>query len=800
MPVRESQQISHQDLGCKVCQKIVRLILQTPFEDETSVSLGPVSDLLAGTCPHINFIRSVKYERGSVPRYGSRELWMIKEPEGKGWHLGVQYTSLEARGTVSGWSLTRKVELVARTDLSEGDLTGRARILDPQWIDVNLIQAWQSCCVSDHGAKCDKPIVQALDRFCPQWLIDVAQGCVVSSQGRENERFVTLSYTWGQTDNFRTNKNNIAQVQRTGALFSGEIALKTPQTIRNAIALTKILGLGLLWVDSLCIIQDDQESLTNDLRQMHRIYASSFLTIIAEDGHDADHGLRGLKGISLPRTTGQVVFPLAGGERLAMESSSPLIRASARIPKRLENPRHYSQRMWTFQEMVFAKRRLVFGSDMVKWQCNCVEWHEHLVAQTQDNGAVRTQELSRVLSALKVSLPDLSHLSEIITQFNDRSLTYDEDVGNAFLGTQTLLELIGHGDFLFGHPEFWFDISLCWSSWSSPFDDNSNLRRRIPSRSFKGDAFHDNLPSWSWMGWQGKTHFPMDSEFQDRIHNYTPCGFTQPVTKWYTMETPAEPIRRPINSQWYQFKALATQQQILAGWQLVAFDPPVKHLYHSAPEPREDLLIPRSMPKQLPQYKFTRLSQESEADPAIWYAIPGKIPQHVTIGNAEQQRQCLWCKTSRSFVYVNGMSLDESHSRFHPVTDESGKLVGGLELYFLGSSQFLSSKVKIELIAIVKGWTTEEPSFHIIPNVGYELRDITEEEEATIKESLPQRKDYEVPWSQAWDEAAREKKDCYFVLWIERVKEVAYRKAMGFIWAADWERLREMEDIEVVLN
>lgn len=198
----------------------------------------------------------------------------------------------------------------------------------------------------------------------------MVEGCIVPCED-ECPRFLALSYTWGKTKNFLTKKNNINHARKPGALLTGPIFKNTPETIRNAIAFTKALGETRLWVDSLCIIQDDEAALLHDLRHMHRIYASSVLTIVAEDGQDAEFGLRGLRGLSPPKAADQKVFSMAAGERL-------LLVGSKRVNHQV-SIYYYKERVWTFQERIFTKRRLIFTSlGSVMWQCNCAEWDEHL--------------------------------------------------------------------------------------------------------------------------------------------------------------------------------------------------------------------------------------------------------------------------------------------------------------------------------------------------------------------------------------------------------------------------------------
>jgi hypothetical protein len=101
----------------------------------------------------------------------------------------------------------------------------------------------------------------------------------------------------------KSNKANIYFLIFAGG---GASTLKTrkgnlPKTIRNAIDLVDQLGIQHLWVDCLCIIQDDTDSKHDQIQAMSGIYANAYVTIIAGNGWDANHGLRGIQGVTEPR-------------------------------------------------------------------------------------------------------------------------------------------------------------------------------------------------------------------------------------------------------------------------------------------------------------------------------------------------------------------------------------------------------------------------------------------------------------------------------------------------------------------
>lgn len=86
--------------------------------------------------------------------------------------------------------------------------------------------------------------------------------------------YVCLSYCWGNTENAgRTTISNISQYLENIPLD------QLPNTIRDAILLCAKLKFWYIWIDRLCIIQDDKDDWTNQAAQMSRIYSKATLTI-----------------------------------------------------------------------------------------------------------------------------------------------------------------------------------------------------------------------------------------------------------------------------------------------------------------------------------------------------------------------------------------------------------------------------------------------------------------------------------------------------------------------------------------
>ena len=186
--------------------------------------------------------------------------------------------------------------------LSEGSSEHVGVVLDPNWVDLERTRKWIKSCDTKHG-KC---LCQFLDPGAlfptrDMYLISVARNCLIKANG--GERYVALSYVWGtRVRHFRTSKATLNLLQSNDSITNTEIRDHLPGTIIRAMHLTSLLGLDLLWVDSLCIVEDDPVHTAAQIDSMASIFLNSYLTLCAADGIDANSGLRGVPECSQPRS------------------------------------------------------------------------------------------------------------------------------------------------------------------------------------------------------------------------------------------------------------------------------------------------------------------------------------------------------------------------------------------------------------------------------------------------------------------------------------------------------------------
>ncbi|KAK4031566.1 HET-domain-containing protein, partial [Parachaetomium inaequale] len=390
--------------------------------------------------------------------------------------------------------------------------TIRNRLFPPPklgpWLDLGRVRRWLDHCNVHHIAHCQlSPQSEQLFNHLPRRLIDVQRRCLVPA--KPSRRYAALSYVWGITPSFKTLRRNIDRLQQDGALdieawaqgARGESGVGQPlfpSTIRDAMELTRQLGEGLLWVDALCIVQDDDEDRQHQLSRMGSIYANAYVTIVAANGTALD-GLRGIEGATLP-----IARPVPAAPYYLFHRRGNYLHEAIQSAHRQLRESVWSQRGWTFQEQIFSRRLLILDHNSVTWECHCAVWLEGMEpaeGQCQDNRAMAAQGFS--FSAQ----PNLGDYARHVAQFNRRQLTYPEDALDAFTGILAILSSTAFTDgFICGLPVLFFDVALLWYN-KAPLERRCARRQRDRDNDATGVDTHVLPPSWAWAAWGGAVEY-----------------------------------------------------------------------------------------------------------------------------------------------------------------------------------------------------------------------------------------------------------------------------------------------------
>jgi hypothetical protein len=240
-----------------------------------------------------------------------------------------------------------------------------------------------------------------------------------------------------------------------------------PKTFRDAVSVTRALNIRYIWIDSLCIVQDDLEDWEQEAAKMASIYEGSFLTIAAADSPNSNGGL------FLDSITPPVHFNftprLPSGASLNTQSTAsfrPLPRPRANEDKlHLQNAPLY-RRGWAFQELMLSPRSIHFKEHQMYWKC-----HTGLRSEdgTLDESEKQWNE-SNIFSrsgggTIDFSTPDNSRSTwwHWVYDFTTRSLTRPEDRVAAITGMLRYFQRVTGDTPMLGLWEKSFIPDLYWS-------------------------------------------------------------------------------------------------------------------------------------------------------------------------------------------------------------------------------------------------------------------------------------------------------------------------------------------------
>jgi hypothetical protein len=237
------------------------------------------------------------------------------------------------------------------------DSAGKGRLI-PETIDYLLPLYWNRVCRNTLSSlhkdfSTERDSYKLPDGFR---LIDTEKMCIVPAD--PSFESIALSYVWGKGESLKLINANFDELAKENSL--SKFADQIPQTIKDAMFLVTRLLDRYLWVDALCIIQDNSDDKWSQISSMDRIYGSSVLTIAATYGEGAEAGLPGVR----PGTRSMIQgIETVQGIRLANRPWS--------FDKSVEESK-WNTRAWTFQERILTKRILYITPQQIFFKCDHV--------------------------------------------------------------------------------------------------------------------------------------------------------------------------------------------------------------------------------------------------------------------------------------------------------------------------------------------------------------------------------------------------------------------------------------------
>lgn len=222
---------------------------------------------------------------------------------------------------------------------------------------ISLIQKWYNDCTTQHEL-CD-----LAPTTMPTRILDISEQdpLLVASAKIPLCEYVALSYCWGNPNKHRTLRTmtwNYTQYQ-AGIAFTA-----FPATLRDAISLARTLGFKYIWIDALCITQDDHDDWTKEAANMCRIYSEASLTIVASRSDGSDTSIFGTQKFS------QFDMVLYRGLQLKVRTNLLKVHEINPVIPYGPDGDPVTHRAWTYQEAVLSNRSVHFTSDELRWECN----------------------------------------------------------------------------------------------------------------------------------------------------------------------------------------------------------------------------------------------------------------------------------------------------------------------------------------------------------------------------------------------------------------------------------------------
>lgn len=305
-----------------------------------------------------------------------------------------------------------------------------------------------------------------------------------ASKGQSG-RYIALSHIWGKVETLTTTTVNITE------RMQGIVLSKMPKSFRDAVIVTRRIGIQYLWIDSLCILQDSTTDWEDESAKMGEVYKNSVLTISASSATNSHVGF-----LIARNPLEQLICDL---QHLAPEGGNAE-RMQVVWPAPVNGDNHINVRGWTLQELILSPRILHYTilrdriNGQMIWQCQ---------THTESENASKTSILGVLSQKIKQILKIVAEGSRSITaiykgwyylaqQYSHRRLSYASDKLPALSGLAAEFQNYTGDSYLAGLWKGDLAGGLLWAA--STID---TLRRTTEYRA----------PSWSWVSVEGAIYY-----------------------------------------------------------------------------------------------------------------------------------------------------------------------------------------------------------------------------------------------------------------------------------------------------
>jgi hypothetical protein len=352
--------------------------------------------------------------------------------------------------------------------------------------------------------------------------------------------YVALSHCWGGAPAATTLREHLAERERCLPLD------ELPATFKDAIKLCRALNIKYLWIDSLCIVQDDKEEWAEEAGKMSSVYENSIFVIAADSASNCQAGClpkrrwsTAFKWKMLPGTqpaSPEAIFldqdlPLLCPNRNKDGDTTVFTRLTQRneprkgeVAHKLYNfdeghtPSRLDQRGWCFQERLLGRRILHVGTSELAWECAETHDCECQFVPTGSSEHLRwkseLERFPRMDENESMNSENRWIWTNIVGEYTRRQLTYSTDRLPALAGIATTMQSNAAADYVCG---LWKSDLLNWLCWSvARHSNNPNITDTTPVVSKRQP--HYQAPTWSWASVTGPVCYGIEEPQVDKNH------------------------------------------------------------------------------------------------------------------------------------------------------------------------------------------------------------------------------------------------------------------------------------------
>ena len=430
-----------------------------------------------------------------------------------------------ADGTLGANTLSRGPEYMRQWE--DQDNPSRTNSTASQ-VTLELARSWLSACQSEH-ADCSRQgffpvgepkrlLVLSGSPEVPIVRLEQSPGSSTAfqhsvsgtSDNLMKREYLTLSHCWGKTLHLTLNTTNHRKFLQDVPF--GDL----PQTFKDAVSITLRLGYNALWIDALCIIQDDKDDVAEEIPRMGTIYGNSTCTIAALSSRGSDGGCLAHR-IPLARIPCQLwtksshFFSLQSARMGAvLEQLDPDSAMGSRYAPQLHT------RGWVVQERALSPRTLYFGKTGIHWECGSMTMFESPLKEFEEDmragrgkglKSFKSGRLKHGISKILRDSKDARSIGDLQQEYNRRyeigtwhdqwwhlvaiytscSLTHISDRWPGINGIAAILENVAGASLVAGLWRSHIDRDILW--YPAGRGQNRQPRRRLDN----------SFPSWSWL-------------------------------------------------------------------------------------------------------------------------------------------------------------------------------------------------------------------------------------------------------------------------------------------------------------